>query len=964
MIKKLFFSVAVAFLIVQHSQGQTWKELLDQADKFNSQRKIDSAIAFGNMALEKARHDNGEIDTSIALVFHRLGAYHHAIKAANEDSFYLAALSVWNKIPTANPMTVAKTLNNLGTFYSDVGKIKLAEYYHKRTIALKEKYGTSNDELSLAVSYHNLGGFYRGVGKFDLAEDYLKRALSIRERKLTLSNPLTANTINVLGVLYQEVGNYEKAEELYYLALSAQMKSAQDTIFRVGYLANLGNLFLEEAKYASADTFFTQALAIQQNPRYFDAEIRLEILNDLSQVHSNQGSFEQAGKELDEAMQLLGSVRNVKPIFESLTLSNMGKVALHRGNVAQAESLFQRSLGIRRNFLGDRNSTVANNIADLAVSYRSQGKLGSSMEYARQALQTQDRVLDMLSQTMSEKDVLAYIESHRIAVGIYLSSFIDSLQRHDINCIDAAQVVLQNKGVLAERMFQRQQSLLNEQDSSAQALLEDYRDVQYQLSRLFAQGSEVESSPQRKRVEDSLSRRFDDLESAIAHKNQASGSLHRERSLSLNSITASIPANGTLIEYMKYDYYPLNQHAPMPHYLALVAKRDGKCWVKDLGDAEAIDIEILEYRNHFTKLSHENQVTPEDQREYESIAKNLSHRIWEPIAEEVGGTGIVFIGADAGLNLVSFSGLIGDDGRYLIEEYPIHYVSAGRDLVEKTIGEKAGKGIVAFGDPDFNASASMRKGNNAAQQISSTPEQGEINRVLNVRSNCDALSTMTILPLPGTRSEINELVKSYDNEPPLLFLGAVASEENFKLASPHHRYIHVATHGYFLGGECNAETKPSQEVKRKLVKENPLLQSGILLAGANLHGADADAYGAEDGILTALEVSGMDLRGTDLVVLSACETGLGKIEQGEGVYGLRRSFQMAGARTVVSSLWQIPDNETREYMKELYSLQSPTYPELLQKISLRRLNELKKRGRVTHPFTWAGFVATGDWVIK
>lgn len=140
--------------------------------------------------------------------------------------------------------------------------------------------------------------------------------------------------------------------------------------------------------------------------------------------------------------------------------------------------------------------------------------------------------------------------------------------------------------------------------------------------------------------------------------------------------------------------------------------------------------------------------------------------------------------------------------------------------------------------------------------------------------------------------------------------------------------------------------------------------SGLLLAGANLHGKDADIHGAEDGILTALEVTAMDLRGVDLVILSACETGLGEIKKSEGVYGLRRGFQLAGARTVVSSLWQIPDAETKSFMKDLYAQNSKTYPELLQEAALRRIKELRLRGKPTHPYTWGGFIATGDWRIK
>jgi CHAT domain-containing protein len=189
-----------------------------------------------------------------------------------------------------------------------------------------------------------------------------------------------------------------------------------------------------------------------------------------------------------------------------------------------------------------------------------------------------------------------------------------------------------------------------------------------------------------------------------------------------------------------------------------------------------------------------------------------------------------------------------------------------------------------------------------------------------------------------------------------VFVDAQASEEAFKRMSGGKRVVHLATHAYYMESSCFPEAKGMSAVG-----ENPLLQSGLLLAGANLHGEGAEAAAGEDGILTALEVSGMNLQGTDLVVLSACETGLGKVEQGEGVYGLRRAFQMAGAKTVVSSLWQVPDMESMKFMKSLYSMDSQTYPELIQKAALKRITEARQRGRPTHPFTWGAFVATGEW---
>ena len=175
-----------------------------------------------------------------------------------------------------------------------------------------------------------------------------------------------------------------------------------------------------------------------------------------------------------------------------------------------------------------------------------------------------------------------------------------------------------------------------------------------------------------------------------------------------------------------------------------------------------------------------------------------------------------------------------------------------------------------------------------------------------------------------------------------------------------HRVIHLATHGFFLGGECQRDLpKRRADSERGFVGENPLLQSGLLLAGANLHGNDADSVGAEDGILTAYEVSAMDFEGTEMVVLSACETGLGAVEEGEGVYGLRRAFEMAGARRVVSALWPVSDKATAELVGRLYESGAQSVPEKLRTLQLEKIKELRDQGKPDHPVYWGAFIVFG-----
>jgi CHAT domain-containing protein len=188
-----------------------------------------------------------------------------------------------------------------------------------------------------------------------------------------------------------------------------------------------------------------------------------------------------------------------------------------------------------------------------------------------------------------------------------------------------------------------------------------------------------------------------------------------------------------------------------------------------------------------------------------------------------------------------------------------------------------------------------------------------------------------------------------------LLSDAAASEEAFKALAPGHGILHLATHGFFLGGRCDSALDDS------IAGENPLLLSGLALAGANHRGAAGPDE--EDGILTAEEIAALDLTGVRWAVLSACDTGVGHVRAGEGVFGLRRAFRVAGAGTLIMSLWSVDDEAAREWMRALYEsrLSGLGTSEAVRQASLSMIEARRHAGETTHPFFWGAFVAAGDW---
>ncbi|NEQ10462.1 MAG: CHAT domain-containing protein, partial [Moorea sp. SIO4E2] len=291
----------------------------------------------------------------------------------------------------------------------------------------------------------------------------------------------------------------------------------------------------------------------------------------------------------------------------------------------------------------------------------------------------------------------------------------------------------------------------------------------------------------------------------------------------------------------------------------------------------------------------------------------------------------ILLSPDGYLNLIPFEALVDEDDRYLVESYGFTYLTSGRDLLRLSNPNPKLTQPVLLGAPDFD---------NSAQ----TTALGEENQIVATRSLRQFNpSELSLSPLPGALEEVNAIAKMLGVEP---LLGAEANEAALKQVT-RPIILHIATHGFFQ------ERPDSEEFTSG---DNALLSSGLALAGINNNKPDNDL---EDGIFTALEATGLNLSGTKLVVLSACDTGLGNISAGEGIYGLRRALVIAGSESQVISLWAVNDQVTKDLMVSYYQgLQdNQGRSEALRRIQLQMLGSPEYQ----HPIYWASFIPSGNW---
>ncbi|MCX5753169.1 MAG: CHAT domain-containing protein [Candidatus Krumholzibacteria bacterium] len=851
-------------------------------------------------------------------------------------------------------LSIGQGLNNLAIVYYQKGKYAEAEPLYRRALMIREK-GLGNDHPELAKTLANLALNYRDQGRFAEAEPLFQRAISIFEKKLPAEHPVKANALTNLGSQYYLQGRYEDAVTLYSRALAIMEKVyGSESLNITSSLTNLANVYGDQGKYDQATELSMRALAIKE--KYYPPNhpsIANSVIN-LAQLYHLQGQYAESEAMHKRALAIRQEV--LPPGHPDIAQSyvQIANLFIDEGDYIAADSALDTALAIQETSLGPNHPDVGLTLELMSELCRHRKEGERALLLAERAARIARSSFIENANVLPENDALTYSHLFRRSAYKYLSAYEDLRARSTETALGVSDALFSTKGQVSDEIFERRKPLVLEGDSTTVTLMQKHNSARRQLSKIFIQGPGKNIRVYKAEV-DSLANVVASLESDLSAQSATYRRGQQSKDITARRISSLLPPQSILIEYFKYDYYGIQPKVRIPRYVAVALDEKATPFIVDLGAAAVIDSLVDVYHNHMLAVSKKRHLPlKEDQAAYSMIASELYAKIFAPIESSVRGKKLVFIAPDGALNLVSFAALVDKSGKYVIEQYPIHYLSAGRDIIRLQYKDISARGLFALGDPNYD---------DAPAQYAATARDAYATR--NMRSECTNLNSLMAKRLPQTKKEIQlvaNLWKTQSDEPMEIYLDRDATEENFKTEASKKRCIHLATHGYYLTGACkSAQGGQWSALNEAFVGENPLLLSGLLLAGANRHGTSADSLGTEDGILTAYEVSAMDLTGTEVVVLSACETALGDIKEGEGVYGLRRAFQMAGARTIVSALWPVPDEATAEMMTRLYAPSKQSFPDRFRQMQLEQIRKLRSQGSADHPYTWAGFIAIGDW---
>jgi len=879
----------------------------------------------------------------LAALYHRQGEYAHA------EPILRRALALLEQAHGPEHLFVALTLNNLAALLEAKGDYAQAEALYLRSLTVQEKV-LGPEHTSVASTLNNLAVLYRVTGDYVRAEPLLTRTLAMQEKALGPEHLDVATALTGLALLYDEKGDDTRAIPLLQRALAIREKALgpESSVIAVT-LENIALITSQQGDTAQAEALYQRTLAIKEKvlgPEHPDVA---NTVNNLAALITKRHDLAQAEALLRRALAIREKVLGPDHPDVAIVLNNLAHLYFIQHDFVQEESLYQRALAITEKALGPHHPTVATYLSNLATIFWGRGDLPQTVTFLTRAAEIREHNLALLLTTGSEEQKRRYMATLSNETDASIAFHVRVAPQLPPAAELAVTTIIRRKGRVLDAMADQITALRRRLDAADRTLLDQWSAARSALAQLALQDEGKKPAAPRLVEKARLEAQIEHLEAEIGTRSAAFRT--QGQPVTFASVQQTIPEAAALIEmavYRPYDPRATSKEGRFgaARYVVYVLERQGPLRWVDLGDAAAIDDEVERLRR---ALRHPSSA------DVQQVGRALDEMVMRPVRSLLGNTRHLLLSSDGALNLVPFAALVDEQQRYLVESYTITYLTSGRDLLRLQASTPSREGSIIIANPRF-ASHESTAGEVASRAAPSPSARRSV-----------ALSNAVFLPLPGTQQEATVLGTMLPNV--TVFTEAQATEAQLKrVHGP--GMLHIATHGFFLADQPQAASQTLRGLVTKdpgritdhpaqtapsVPSENPLLRSGLALAGANDRQSDA----GEDGVLTALEAAGLDLWGTQLVVLSACETGIGEVRNGEGVYGLRRAFVLAGAESQVMSLWQVSDEATRDLMVEYYRrLQAGEgRTAALRQVQLSMLQSQTWR----HPFFWASFIQSGAW---
>jgi CHAT domain-containing protein len=752
----------------------------------------------------------------------------------------------------------------------------------------------------LIVSINNNAVLKKETGFYTEAETDFKKALEIaKAQKDQLAQALIYNN---LAMTYLDMNKLKSAESEMNTSIteaSAVLKNNSGNFIKLQ--VNLANIYKFEKKYKESEELYLNAIAIKEKKLGAHPDLA-HLKKGLAQLYMEMGKTNEVEKLLLSAYDIdkrkLGE-KNPATVSVEEELANFYRFT---NNTTKALELITKVVAVKKEIYGEAHPNYIQALEDLALTQWQANKISETKSNYKTVIDNTLNYINTFFHSLNDNEKTLYWEKTNTRLQRFYA-FSSGNYATDADLMKQLyNTIINTKGFLLNNSSKIRNIISSSTDESLKATYTQWLETKENLNQAY-QLSKEELTQEKVNL-DSLKLRADELERELSQKSALFKESVNEKPITFESIQKLLKPNEAAIEILELDEYK-NGFTGNQSYIALVlSATDIK--LAELGNGKLIQEAIAAFREKTINIKPENE------------AYAIT---WKALDDRLNGITKIYLSLDGAYHQLSINALKDASGKYLVDKYIIQFTGNTRDVLDVKQNESASvKPVSAF--------------------LIGNPLYGK-NEV--------------IPQLPGTEAEVKNITKllnTYKVKTTALF-GDKATEAAVKeINSP--SILHIATHGYFLADVSQMETTKVLGVDISAAKENPLLRSGVLLAGCenvfdeNFH----PSPNSENGVLTAYEAMSLNLDKTDLVVLSACETGLGSVKQGEGVYGLQRAFLIAGANSIIMSLWSVSDDATMQLMTLFYN----NYAKSGNKAQAfaDAIKQLKIKFK--EPFYWSAFV--------
>ncbi len=881
-----------------------------------------------------------------------------------------------------NSLKMSMCLDRMAITSMDLGQYAQAEPLLLRCLAIREQALAALDP-SVGQTANNLGGLYFSMGRYSKAELLLLRGLKIAKSNLGPDHPNVGAALGNLALLYRDLGQYAKAEPYFLQSLQIKERTSGPESADVARSLNgLASLYTAMWRYDEAQPLYLRSLKICESKLDANHPLTAQTLSNLGLLYLDNRQFQQA-KPLFERSLKIGEQKSGPSSMDVATrLHNLASLDLQLGEFAAAEPLFARSLKIGAEQLGAENPTLAVShlkIGQLLEASNRTAEAAVSFEQSRRILR--QHIANVLP-ILSEQEQLVFLSNRDYSLANVLSFGFRHGQKDAGIAVRSAGWLANGKGVAQQALAESARLARDATDPQRAEVVLQLNQVRSRLAALtFMPPADGQQAGRKIEIAKLTGQEIELAKQIAIDRGEGTSG---EAWVEMHSIRESLPRDGLLVDIFRLDISQPVEPPPAaakgitaakqqllpsgPHYVAWIVPPvdGGDVRVVDLGAAKLLEEKIASFQAAMSAAQTGKLLQQVGEVKAEKFLAaplaEVSKLVLEPLLPHIKQAQQLVLCPDAGLWLIPWSALPTDDGKYAIERWNIRYLTAAREIVKDRRMASSNPPRI-FANPNFDLAAgdvgaalADILGGHVPPAANASSDAATIAR----GSRSLTASHVGRVPLlPGTAAEalaIAPRLKEFTSQDAKIYAGNAALEGVFKrLNAP--RILVLSTHGFFLP---DPETTRTQ--RDVTAEQNPLLRCGLLLAGCNNRDKLANDSALDDGVLTGMEIVGTNLRGTELVVLSACETGIGKLNNGQGVAGLRQAFQLAGAQAVVSTLWQIPDQATALLMNDFFAnlAAGQSKSDSLRNAQLARIKARREKYGAAHPLFWAAFTLTGQ----